>query len=58
MPSFPCEPLPGIKRTAFDIATGLIPDIAMAETFQLLANILSVCVFFKSYIVNILMNRQ
>ena len=47
MPSFPCEPLPGIKRTAFDIATGLIPDIAMAKTFQLLANILSVCVFFK-----------
>ena len=40
MPSFPCQPLSGIERTAFDIATGLIPDIAMAESFQLLANII------------------
>ena len=40
MPSFLCQPLPGLKRTALDIATGLIPDIAMAESFQLLANII------------------
>ena len=43
MPSFPFEPLPGIERTAFDIATGLIPDIAMAESFQLLARTSMAC---------------